>query len=815
LSAAAVIGDEFPLDLVAPLAGLAHERQVQLLEEATAARLVDELPGAVARYRFAHSLVREVCYERLRPPQRAQLHRLAGETIEERCSGQIDDYLVELAYHFAQAGGGNVPKAVDYASRAGHQAYERLAYEEAVSHYVHALQLLRAAEPADPVTRCELLLALGMAQRAASQLPAARETYEQAAGLARTMGAGPLLARAALGLSVEFTSGIVDDLEVKLLEEALDLLGDTDSALRARVLGRLAKALLFTPLRDRRSMLCDQAVATARRVGDPATLAEVLYEWHVATWSAANPEERLDVATEVVRLAERSGDRALALQGRALRLGDLLELGDMPALEAEIEAYDRLTSALRQLHYRWHIPLLRATQATLAGRFEEAERLAEEGLALGERVQHQGVMVFFPVAIAMIRFAQGRYGELEPLLREQVRRYPALPGWRASLAYALADAGRQAEARIEYERLAIDDFAGLPRDFTWVTNLTFLALVCGLLGDTKRAGMLYELLLPHAAENVRVSRIGVGSAGPVAHYLALLAATRGRWDDAARHFEAAIRMNARTGAAPFMVNSWYHYAQTLRARGRTGDQEQAQEHLARAVATAQALGIRLPQVADARGPAQDPQPEPAKPIAREIARESAFSKEGEFWTITYRSRSFRLKDRLGLAYLARLLTQPGHELHALDLVTWASGGGNGSIRHEPFAAALRSDGGEAVLDQQTKAAYRSRLTELAAELEEAESWQDMERAARAKLEIDALTEQLAQAVGLGGRDRTMANDAERARVSVTKAIKNAIRRIAAHDAALGEHLAHSVKTGIFVVYAPDPAISVSWSVCST
>jgi hypothetical protein len=84
--------------------------------------------------------------------------------------------------------------------------------------------------------------------------------------------------------------------------------------------------------------------------------------------------------------------------------------------------------------------------------------------------------------------------------------------------------------------------------------------------------------------------------------------------------------------------------------------------------------------------------------------------------------------------------------------------------------------------------------------------------ARARREIDAITEQLAAAVGLGGRDRRAASEAERARVSVTKALKSAIRRIAAQDTELGEHLAHSVKTGTFVAYDPDPAVSIPWAV---
>ena len=92
------------------------------------------------------------------------------------------------------------------------------------------------------------------------------------------------------------------------------------------------------------------------------------------------------------------------------------------------------------------------------------------------------------------------------------------------------------------------------------------------------------------------------------------------------------------------------------------------------------------------------------------------------------------------------------------------------------------------LDAQAKDAYRRRLEELGEELEEARGWGDPERAARTEAEIDALTEQLAQAFGLGGRDRAGASPAERARVSVTKAIRSAIKTIERHSPALGEHL---------------------------
>jgi tetratricopeptide (TPR) repeat protein len=795
LSAAAVIGQEFDLELLEPLVDLSREHQLQLLTEAIAARLVEGLPGATRRHRFVHALVREVCYERLPVPQRARLHRLAGEAIEQRYRDNLEGRLAELAHHFLQSTvvDGTTSKAVDYTDRAGRRALALLAYEEAADHFMRALQLLEVSAPEGVGRRCEVLLALGAAQMATSDVTAARETYGQAAVLAKGIGARELLAQAALGLGVD-PIGFVDDFEVRVLEEALELLSEDDGVLRARVSARLAKALRFTSLVERRRALSEQAVAMARRIGDPATLAAVLHEQHFAMWGVANPAERLAIATEVIELAERYGDRSLALQGHAMRTGNLLELGDLQGLEIEIDTYDRKTVELHQLYYRWHIPLLRASQAALAGRFAEAERLAAEGHALGLRAQNQAIAVFVPVVLGMIRFAQGRFHELEALLRQQVEQYPSLPEWRGALAYALAEADRLEEARVEFERLAADDFGGLPRDVTWVGGLAFCALTCRLLEDQQHAATLYELLVPHAGFNVRVSRIGIGSMGAVDHYLGLLAATMGRLDDAIRHFEAAMQLNARMGAASYLANSRYQYARALQARGTSDEQQLADDQMGRAIASATAIGIEL-QLRRSEASRAAAQPEPLH---------GAFSKEGEYWTIGYQGHVIRLRETIGLAYLVRLIAEPRREFHALDLAVWTSGGAAGP------ASSFQE--GEELLDQQAKAAYRQRIAELNEEIEEAQGWGDTERVARARREIDAISEQLAAAVGLGGRDRRAASEAERARVSVTKALKSAIRRIATQDAELGEHLAHSVKTGTFVAYDPDPAISISWAV---
>jgi tetratricopeptide (TPR) repeat protein len=354
---------------------------------------------------------------------------------------------------------------------------------------------------------------------------------------------------------VELTAGTVDELEVGLLEQALAALGEADSTLRARVLGRLARALQSSPEAERRARLSQEAVAMARRLGDPAPLAAVLYERHMATWGPDNLAERLAAAAEVVELAEAAGDRVMALRGAGFLLADQLEQGDMDALALGLERYDRAARELDQLHFAWHVPLFRAGQELLGGNLEEAERLATEALAVGRRAHDPVVGVYHMIVLVGLRWQQGRLPDLEATLRRFVDRFPANLGWRATLAVLLCEAGRHDEAREHLERLAAGDFAGLPRNHLYLYHLAVLAITCHALGDQARAATLYGLLLPYGDRNVLVARLPLGTLGSAAHYLGLLAATLSRWDEAAAHFDAAAQAHERMGAAPLLARS--------------------------------------------------------------------------------------------------------------------------------------------------------------------------------------------------------------------------------------------------------------------
>jgi DNA-binding response OmpR family regulator len=209
-----------------------------------------------------------------------------------------------------------------------------------------------------------------------------------------------------------------------------------------------------------------------------------------------------------------------------------------------------------------------------------------------------------------------------------------------------------------------------------------------------------------------------------------------------------------------------------------------------------------------------PQPPPE-------SHDTVFRQEGDYWTLTYQGSVCRLKDLKGLHYLACLLARPGEACHVAALVTAvdhpqgppATPALHALSADQLATQHLRVDGlGDAgtVLDPQAKAAYKRRLDALQADVEEAQRWNDLARVTTAQAEIEFLTAELAAAMGLGGRDRRVASNAERARLMVTKAIRAALHKLRDHHPALGHHLATSITTGTFCTYTPDPTAPLSW-----
>jgi hypothetical protein len=818
LALASVVGREFDLAILHRACGLDPEALLETLGPALAREIVVREPGGVGRYRFAHALIRETLYEELGPAERIRLHGQIGEVLEEVHRTDPTPHLTALAHHFLEAAPARgADKALVYSTRAGRHAAASLAYEAAAAHFQSALEVLGLARPGDERERCELLLARGDVQWKSGDGRGARETFQQAAEIARRIGDAPLLARSALGFAGEGSrllwvrSEVVDQPRIELLEEALHRLGDGDPGLRAQLLARLAINLYWAPEPERVVALSEEAVRLARQLGDPRLLAAVLRARWIALWRPEGAAERLAIADEILHLGERTGDRELALLGHRFRIVGFLEHGDVVATDREIEAWAQIAGELRQPLYLTDLAMWRATRAIMDGRFADGEEQAQRAVELGQREPDVQPILRHVIQTFLLHFHKGCLDQL--VGRSQPRTgVPATMFQRCARAFVWSETGRQAEARRELSALAKEGFP-LPRDGAWVVSMSLLSAVAAELNDRTSAAQLYELLMPYAGR-VGIFAAGLACWGSVSYHLGLLASTLGRVADAIRHYEDAATVHERMGARPFLAWTQLAHARLLLTRDAGARRGEAAALLTSALATARELGMDG-LVAKVRRLGLDAAPTAG---AQEPADgEAVFRNEGDVWTVIYAGTSVRLKHSKGLGDIAILLANRGRDIHVADLIA-ASAGAPPDPRSAPAADLVaqglrvsRGASGDAVLDHRARADYRERLAGLHRELEDAERCNDEGRVARARAEFDFIAGELASAFGLGGRGRRAGSPIERARKAVASRIRFSLAHIARVHPALASHLRRYIRTGTVCSYVV-PDEPVRWRV---
>jgi len=774
------------------------------LGPALRAGLVREVAPGVCS--FGHALVRESLYESLGPSQRAELHRRAALAFEAVHGGELDAHLTQLAYHYARAGNDADVRgrALEYARRAGEQALRRLAYEEAARSYRGAIDIVRGRSRADGELQIELLLALAEAQMRAGDVAAARDAEIAAAEIARRLQLARAFARAALG-SGWFLSRLGNDpVRIALLEEALRGLPPDDDPLRAKVMGRLALSLCWSDAElARRFDLSGEALAMARRLGDPSTLAFTLNTRLYSVWGPSDLEANLGMARELVAVADAGGEQEVALQGRHWVVTYLLQLGKLDEAEHEIALYAHLAETLRLPLYRWFVATWRAMRSTLDGQFAEAERLAEQAMEIGQLCEPENATSVYFTILYLSRREVGRLDEIVAFLDQEADAGYFKESYLAGVAFICAETGRLQDARRALERIQRGRYDAFNNAF--LSTHSALAEACAILGERELAARLYETLLPFREQNV-VAGMGIAIFGSVARYLGLLATTLARWDDAETHFAEALAMHERLRSRPLCARVQHDWAAMLAARGRPADVERAHALLAPAIESARTLGMRvlLEQALALQERLGQPATRRRRPAvaAGNGAQVARLRRDGDHWTFIHGGRVLTLRDAKGLHYLAQLLANPSQEFHVLDLARGPERDGPRLAGETPLA----------ILDPQAKAAYQRRIADLTAALSEAEGLNDCGRVETIRAELDALGEQLATAVGLGGRDRTAASATERARSAVTKRLRDVLARIAAEHPTLGDHLGRRIRTGTFCSYSPDLVGDVEWIV---
>jgi predicted ATPase/DNA-binding SARP family transcriptional activator len=574
LRVAAVIGSSFTVQLVEAVTGSDVDTLLDAFEAAAAAAVVRETRGG---FEFAHALVRQTLLAELSVTRRARLHVRIAEAIAATEPHDVD----ALARHFLAAGGIHAETAARHALAAAHQAMRRVAYDEARTWAERGLEALEAEPDTHHALRSDLYVAHAGAMFTADGpgLRAALQVALRAVEQARLAGDPERLAMAAV-TAVQFVGlGLVERDVALALEEALDRSAEISPALRVRVLSYLALYRITVSDRDAALAQSAEAVRIARELGDRSTLTYALAAQCHALMSCPGPHEGFTIAEELAAIDVTTDIYLQVLCTNAI--GAMrFERGDRAGFEACVEAMLALPGAagFARMWQRWY----RVTLALLDGDWEAADA------GLGEPIlEHNPPDLAAWAGLVFIATRdRGAGGDLLHVLRAGYEANPNVPAFAAALATHAAEVGDEAPARELLAEWTADGFGILPDDSARGVGLGLCAESAARIGDRQAAAVLSELLAGFSGRALSV--LGPVCIGAADRYLGMLAATLGRYDEAAARFEAALALEEaglRSRTLATRTRLWY---------GRmlvACDDERAHEVLRTALADAEHLGM--------------------------------------------------------------------------------------------------------------------------------------------------------------------------------------------------------------------------------
>lgn len=542
-------------------------------------------------------------------------------------------------------------------------------------------------------------------------------------------------------------------------------IGDRHRVVPASALGRVARArvtIFEGDVTTGMDLLEEVAVMLMSGEVDPLTTGMVYCEL-ICAMQGLGEYSRADEWTRAMDVLRRRGDFFGGINGRCrVHRAEMLRLrGRHEEAEDEaLHACEELRPWMRR-EFGWpltELGTIRLRRGDLAGA-EEAFRAASTN---GWEPQP---------GLALLRFARGEVTAAMAMIRDALERPMDIP-WK--------------------ERPPVGGLTRVPLLEAWVP----IAIAAADLPSAVTAAAELEELAD------TYGRTALRAVADLARGRVELA--RGRADAAVTASRAAVEAWCTIGAPFEAAEARFVLADAQRALGMP-DLADAEETTARAALD------EIGAVILTAGPFVADRPAPPASVRSPLQDAAVFRRDGESRTVTFAGRSAVLRDLKGMRYLERLLAEPGREFHVLDLVAVDTGTlPTVAANVEPGVLSAGSDDAGPLIDEDARRAYRRRLTEIDQDIDDAERSGDAERAARAKIDRDFIVAELSRAFGLGGRARPAGSSSERARVSVTRAIRYALARIAEHHPDLAEHLQTTVATGTYCTYRPDPRVDTHW-----
>ena len=807
LAALAVAGHSTPLAVLTAALGTTVDDVMARFEAAAAADVVEL--GPAGRAGFRHALLREAAVDAVTPGRRRALHAALADSwtvLDTSPTGRARAATHRLAAlpHGDPLTAGEEALAAVRRLRAARDEVAAAELATAADRALDACGPAFAPAPGDgtrgQATRGRLVVELAQALYALGEELHAETAFARAADLLRDLDEPELWALAEAGACRRANPFAPLPDKIQRLAAADAALPDGDHRLRVGLLGRMA--VLRCALPDNLAAAHadgDAAVAMARRLDDPDLLVTALADRHLVPVGPAGLRARAEAADEIVALGERLRRPDIALQGYEWRFGERLDRAERNSANADLDALEAYAQVMPSPRWRWSALIRRATVHLVDGDLAGALACAREVATLGADVAEPPeilAMEFSIRATAALLWGTPDDGlaDLYDRLEDASRPFLGVPFIALMMARGACAVGRQDQVVSTVQRYAADPtplFSYL-EGIALVAELGVMVADMGLAGHAAR---LRDLLAPYG------DRLGAGGGiqlqTPVAATMGRLALLTGDTATAVADGERAVAI-AEAMPSPTLVALTTTYL--AQARAAHGDTAGAAAAVERARWIAGPLGMVLPDV-DVDVAAPDAGPGPSSAPAPTGRRAELRRTSTDAWHVESPHGAATVADSLGIAQLARLLAAaPGREVAATELAGMDAA--PVPVAHDLGAA----------LDARAKREYRRRINELQDDIDRADADNDPERALLARLELDALVQELRRAVGLDGRDRPTGSGAERARVNVTRSLKRAVAAISEKVPDLGAHLDHSLRTGRFCSYAPEPASALTWEI---
>ena len=582
LSIGAVIGRDIDVELLAELSDLTESAMLDALDEAVAARIIDET-GA-DRFRFSHALIRSTLYEELSATRRRRLHRRVAEALEKLRPEDV----VALAYHFVEAGpeGGLLVRAIRYSLSAAEQSLATRALADAEHRFRQVLEVLEEAEVEDEHSRLAAFCGLGECQRDQGD-PAFRDTLLGVARDARAADNRDMLVRAVLSNSRGFSLiGVLDAERVEMARLTLDAVGPEPSPERARLLSLLAADLVFEhDFLEEACRHAAEAESIARQLGDPDLLARVLVDTAFAVVSLDGLDEQLARAEEAVHLADATGDPALRALARYHWSAVLLTTADVVGSRAVLSEGIAI-AAEASPSVQWMMETTGIRNLLLDGRMTEVLVRNDECMAMGQRLGEQDAASWWAALLTNVAWQRDDVGWLADQLKAFADHFSGTLVWRGCEAVVLSVAGRVDEA------LALLRDHGITAELLNEEKMPAcgpmqLAFLSFNAQDRELAESVLRTLRPY--RNCW-AHFYLAAFAPISAALGLCEWVLGNLDAAVELYDEALARIEDAGAVGLTPLFSAYAAQLLVERGAPGDAERARHLLDQGLEGANLIG---------------------------------------------------------------------------------------------------------------------------------------------------------------------------------------------------------------------------------